>query len=422
MKLWVLTATICCTMLAASVPAQADDPAQYAQPCVEPDKDANLRLERCTWAINSGYWQETQLFQIYIGRGKAHADLGEHRLAIADYDTALRMGDDHVAYIRRGVSERALGMYSECVRDFTKAMPMISDQYNGYLGRAECYSDLKKYPEAIRDFTSAIARGAHSPVTYGERAFAYEQLKRYREAGDDYIKAEDDDRTYLMLDLEMAEKARIAPEKDAALKADVQAAEVKAKWISGVEHHNKGEHDAAIADFGAVIAAKPKIAEAYYWRAKSYYAKGQYEQAAADLSTVIGLKPDMTDVWCDRANAYFAMKRYSDAIADYTRAIAVKPDQQGAFLYRGQAYAATGQYDKALTDYAEALRLKADDAYAYSGRGAVYARLGRYDEAIADDDTALRLRPDLSVAARNRDIAVKAKAQTAGGTAAAAPQ
>ena len=179
----------------------------------------------------------------------------------------------------------------------------------------------------------------------------------------------------------------------------------KTYFDRALEELNKGEHQAAIADFTEAIRLKPGFPEAYNNRGNGYSALKQYEKAVSDFTEAIRLKPDLAEPYFNRGNGYSALKQYETAIGDYTEAIRLKPDFVSAFNNRGNRYHALKQYEKAIGDYTEAIRLKPDLAEAFNGRGNAYSDLKQYEVAISNYTEAIRLKPDLAEAFNGRGVA-----------------
>jgi tetratricopeptide (TPR) repeat protein len=128
----------------------------------------------------------------------------------------------------------------------------------------------------------------------------------------------------------------------------------------GKGHFDKGEFEAAIADYTKAIEMKPDDAKAYFNRGAAYSAKGDMDLAIANYTKAIEMKPDDADAYFNRGNAYSAKGDKDLAIADYTKAIEIKPDDAEAYFNRGNAYSAKGDKDLAIADYRKSRKLFTD--------------------------------------------------------------
>jgi Tfp pilus assembly protein PilF len=91
----------------------------------------------------------------------------------------------------------------------------------------------------------------------------------------------------------------------------------------GVEEFQKGDLDAAIADFTTAVTFDPGYPRAYLNRAIVRCRKGQLDEALKDFNKTIELKPDSADAYSGRGSVYIDLGEYDRAVADFSRAIAI---------------------------------------------------------------------------------------------------
>jgi len=148
--------------------------------------------------------------------------------------------------------------------------------------------------------------------------------------------------------------------------------------------------DAAIADFGAAIAADPSNAEAYRTRGESEWDSDS--KAIADFTAALKLNslgPEET------AETYFARGQHyefdqpSAAIADYGSALSLDPNYAAAYYERGKLYDKQGHRDLAIADYSSALPLVADAPAEHFGAADVYYRRGNDEQQASREDLAI---------------------------------
>jgi tetratricopeptide (TPR) repeat protein len=155
--------------------------------------------------------------------------------------------------------------------------------------------------------------------------------------------------------------------------------------------------DAAIADFGAAIAADPSNAEAYRTRGEAEWDSDG--KAIADFTAALKLNtlgPEET------AETYFARGQHYEfdkpiaAIADYGSALSLDPNYAAPYYERGKLYDQQGHRDLAIADYSSVLPLVAGApaehfgvADAYYRRGSDELQAGREDLGIADLTAAI---------------------------------
>lgn len=147
--------------------------------------------------------------------------------------------------------------------------------------------------------------------------------------------------------------------------------------------------------------------------------KGNIDAAIADFTKAVELQPDYAVAYNNRGGAERAKGDLGAAVADYTKAIQLKPDFAGAYNNRGGAKRAQGDFDGAIADYSKAIELNPGFAGAYNNRGG--AKLGKrdLDGAIADYSKAVDLDPKHIVGATNLAAVRKLQARFASDTATA---
>lgn len=118
------------------------------------------------------------------------------------------------------------------------------------------------------------------------------------------------------------------------------------------------------------------LAIAYFNRANALDDKGEHDAAIADYTASIKLKADYVDSYLNRGLSYFDKKDYQNAIADFTRAIALKPDFARAFYARARVYEEQGDLKQALAGYAEAAKYAPSNKAVQKKLAEVKQRLG----------------------------------------------
>jgi tetratricopeptide (TPR) repeat protein len=221
---------------------------------------------------------------------------------------------------------------------------------------------------------------------------------------------------------------------------------------NALEHLNRGRDmfaegklNMAIQEFDRAIAIDRGLADAYIWRANSYYSKNDYNKTIADCieaiklnsntvfvyitrglayekkqefykaiddySQAIRLRPNDADMYFLRGSVYKIINNYDRAIDDYTEAIRFNPNYITAYILRASTYHSKGDLDRAIAEYTQIIRLDYNNADVYIGRAYVYGDKGDIDRAIADFTQAIRLAPDSVLAYNNRGIGYAMKGE-----------
>ena len=120
---------------------------------------------------------------------------------------------------------------------------------------------------------------------------------------------------------------------------------------------NKGNYDAAIADYTKAIESDPTLPVPYLNRGLAKQAKGDVDGAIADDDKAIELNPNYAAAYHNRGLAKMDKHDYDGAIADYTKAIELSPNFAVAYYNRGLAKQAKGDVVGAVADHNKAIAL-----------------------------------------------------------------
>ncbi len=161
----------------------------------------------------------------------------------------------------------------------------------------------------------------------------------------------------------------------------------------GFEQFQRGDLDAAIADFTTAVTFDPSYVRAYLNRAMVWFRKNRLDEALNDFNKTIDLEPRSADAYNGRGNVYIDLGEYETAIANFSRAIEINPRHVAAYTNRGIARQVNWQTDEAIADYGKAIELSPGAAEAYHNRGT---------GAIADYTKALQLEPSYVLAYAHR--------------------
>ena len=173
----------------------------------------------------------------------------------------------------------------------------------------------------------------------------------------------------------------------------------------GLEKHNSGNYQSAIADYNEAIRLDPNLVYAYNGRGHAKRRINDFRGAITDYNEAIRLDPNLAYAYNGRGNAKCELNDYRGAITDYNEAIRLDPSFAIAYNNRGSAKCGLNDYRGAITDCIEAIRLDPNDAIAYNGRGYAKNSLNDYRGAITDYNEAIRLDPSFAIAYHNRGYA-----------------
>jgi Tfp pilus assembly protein PilF len=150
------------------------------------------------------YWlsSEVQIFQIrpnspidfdadaYYNLGVSYVKLGIYTQAISDFDRAIEINPEYAdAYKGRGVAYGNLGNYTQAISDFDRAIEINPDYAMAYYDRGVVYEILGNNRQAISDFDRAIEINPEYAEAYNGRGLAYGKLGNNRQAISDFDRA-----------------------------------------------------------------------------------------------------------------------------------------------------------------------------------------------------------------------------------------
>ena len=158
---------------------------------------------------------------------------------------------------------------------------------------------------------------------------------------------------------------------------------------ASVERENEDDA-AAMADFGAAIAADPSNAEAYRTRGEAEW--GGDGKAIADFTAALQLGtlgPEETAETYFARGQHYRFDKPTAAIADYSSALNLDPNYAAAYYERGKLYDKQGHRDLAIADYTSVLPLVADAPAEHFGVADVYYRRGNDEQQASREDLAI---------------------------------
>lgn len=102
----------------------------------------------------------------------------------------LKRRDRAGTLVNRAIVETALSRYKDAFADYHRALAIIPDLPEAYVGRGNIYFLANKLDEAIKDYSRALELNINrSYIAYLNRGMAYEKLGRYNVAETDYRQA-----------------------------------------------------------------------------------------------------------------------------------------------------------------------------------------------------------------------------------------
>ncbi|MCK6477790.1 MAG: tetratricopeptide repeat protein [Phycisphaerales bacterium] len=153
----------------------------------------------------------------------------------------------------------------------------------------------------------------------------------------------------------------------------------------------KGDLDAARAEFERAIAENPTLTIAYLGAADIDREKGDYRSAERNYAKAADLEPGNFDAQYGHGLVLQMLNRLNEAVRAYLRALTIRPDDLQANLNLGTTYLQLNEPGQGLAYAEKAARIDPRNAAARTNLGAIYASLGRHSEAVVEYQQAAEL-------------------------------
>jgi tetratricopeptide (TPR) repeat protein len=115
---------------------------------------------------------------------------GNLKGALQDYNQAIAQSPkDADLYVNRGIALDELGQHQQAISDYTKALELKPDQILAYYNRANAHQQLKANDKAITDYAKIISLDPNYPYAYANRGATYFAMGKQQEAIADLQKA-----------------------------------------------------------------------------------------------------------------------------------------------------------------------------------------------------------------------------------------
>ncbi len=128
----------------------------------------------------------------YIKQGNEKLEENQYTEAIADYDTAIILGnEEHSTFFNRGFAKEKKGDLNGAIKDYTKTITLKTNFIKAYNARGNVYLKLKQYAQALLDYDAAVLMDMGNANAFYNRGLAYYYLKNNVRAFFDLKKARD---------------------------------------------------------------------------------------------------------------------------------------------------------------------------------------------------------------------------------------
>ena len=144
-----------------------------------------------------------------------------------------------------------------------------------------------------------------------------------------------------------------------------------------------------------VIAADPKVIDAWFMLGNQYFQDGRYEEAIGFFKKALELKPDYDLPLINLANSYRALGQYDAALAGYEHYLTIDPKNPYVRYQMGEIYMDRNDLASAEREFRKALEIDPKTATAQVALGAVAMNRGDMGAAEKEIRHALEVKPDV---------------------------
>ena len=191
---------------------------------------------------------------------------GRAEQAIVYFQRALELRDEFLpTHLCLALASERLGKADLAARHYQRVLSVIESSH-ARLGLGRLALSSGKAEAAVRHFDKALATNPKHREVYEAKARAHARLKEM-----------DKSRAAAKLAGDLAETTSYV---DPLLgKVNAEAVDIHSRFNRGSRHANAGRDSQAIAEFSAVVKARPRHAEARYYLASLYQRIESYDQA-----------------------------------------------------------------------------------------------------------------------------------------------
>ena len=177
----------------------------------------------------------------------------------------------------------------------------------------------------------------------------------------------------------------------------------------GLALDDKGQPEAAIAEYEKALQIQPGYAEAHNDLGNALAGVGRVTEAIAQYRKALELVPGLPQVHNNLGTALAQSGQPTEAIAHFKKAIEINPEMAGAHLNLAHALLQTGQPDEAIPHLLKAVEIRPNFVDADKQLADLFFQKGRLEDAIAYYRKVLERRPDDAEARSNLTKILNAK-------------
>ncbi len=304
--------------------------------------------QRCfVWRDSLALWSDAvrkfpHLALAHINLGMEFQGRGQNDAAFLEFQRGIELTArtedprNPAAYINRAVAWEKAGEPLKALADYDRAIRLQNDHGGAYFNRGRLRARLGRFDEALADLNRVMELVPLDALVYAEKGSVYGFRKNYDLAGASFNKA-----------IELDPLLAAAYSRRAALLIDLR------------------QLDRAMVDMNEAIRLDPDVLESYIDRGNLRYLRGDLSGALLDFDRAVELERFTSLGYLQRARILALMGFPNDSLKDCDAAIARTPKNADAYFFRSELHRAMGDHRRALADAERArdLGMNVDQRY-----------------------------------------------------------
>lgn len=312
-------------------------------------------------------------------------------------------------------------LLEQAIENYRSAIRIQSDHFWSHFQLGRCLLSLGRHAEGTEALGTCIALRPDSPWSYSARGLALAMLQRYDEAHADFDQALSLDDTFLPASLNRGVAHMLAGSRDKALQsfsALLMASKpllIEAAYYRATLRHESGDQPGAITDLDSVLARRPTFSPALHLRCRINYLTGQLDSAREDLNAILARRVSNPEFDSSSPRTSFERSGFIRqllsspipevievdrrgllelALAELQDSITEGGDWAELFAEAGSLLELLGAFPEAYQAYSKSIETAPKNDALLVKRGWLQAlRLNQAAGAIADFEAALKINP-----------------------------
>ena len=185
---------------------------------------------------------------------------------------------------------------------------------------------------------------------------------------------------------------------DGLLEIATPAVDMYKKFDHAFELGEKGQYQAAIAEWTELAASNPGDARVHNNLGTALARVGKFADAIPQYERALELNPQFHAIHNTLGEALTSVGRPDEAIGHFEKALEAYPESADLHVNLGRALAMKDRLDDAMAEFQKAARLDPRSAEACNNIGRILASKGQLEEAIPYFQQAVAIDPDFAEA------------------------